>query len=437
MQKRLSRRKFIKSTSSIIFGSTICGTSFTISPFLFTNKAKGSIVSDIFSNTPDFIKRIPDQILNWQRELCYPDYFGLSKDCVDSEIPFSFPASGVMLRWLKEFGMFEKIPGYSKEAVKRTAEYVLSCQQEDTGLVIDPYMDKQFTNKGEEAILDFRRAVTKYTNILLNELGYELRYPYSQTGDSGIPDGNAFLQYVKTADWDKPWGTGSHAGGMAREILYAINEGHEELIPELEKGTEVILSHQNPETGMIGRSEIPLHEQISGSLKVYPRLLMYMGLKELPYIDRLADSCIKHHINGGFYKETDDILIARNLLEMCGLCLEFSDYRKDELSGIISSSVDRIFKHRMPDGLYASSPDGKSPIGWCGAHIASQSDTPRSNINGTQAAIYSFGLAGKYLDWKDNPLKYPLEGWQENVAKMKYRIELQDDGKVKVVLNYS
>jgi hypothetical protein len=271
--------------------------------------------------------------------------------------------------------------------------------------------------------------------MLLKQLGSELKYPYSRTLTQEENVGEAFLQYVETSDWDKPWNAGSHAGGMAVELLDKINEGRMELIPALEEGTELILSHQNPETGMIGKSSIPLYEQISGSLKVYPRLVMYMGMV-LPHFDRLADSCVEHHADGSFYATEDNMCIPRNVLEMCDLCLEFSDYREGELLGTIRSVTEYLHeKYVMPDGLYASNPSGTEPFAWCGAPIAPKADSPRSNVNGTQAAIWSFGISAKYLGWKDVPLEYPRGEWRKNLTKRKYIAQLTPEGRVKVVPN--
>lgn len=432
-----SRRKFLKQTG--ILTTAAYGLGF-IGGFLnISNKAVGSPNqgNNIFSDTPDFIKTLPERLLRWQQELSSPEYFGLCKECIDSEIPFSFPASGVMLTWLKDFGMYERIPGYTKSAMKKTAKYVRSFQQKDTGFIIHPYMDERFYNKQDEtAYNEFREAVTSYTRTLLKQLGSDLKYPFSRTfKEKGETNGDAFVRYVETSNWDNPWNVGSHAGAMAVELLDEINRGHMELIPALEKGTELILLHQNPETGMIGKSNIPLYEQISGALKVYPRLVMYMGMV-LPHFDRLADSCIKHHSDRSFYEEIDNMCIPRNTLEMCDLCLEFSDYRREELLETISSVTEYIHnKYQMSDGLYASTSSGREAIGWCGASIAPKTNSPRSNINGTQGAIWAFGISAKYLGWKDTCLKYPRGEWQKNLTKRKYIAQLTPKGRVKVVPN--
>jgi len=385
------------------------------------------------TSTPVWVKGLPDRILRWQQELRGSEYWGLCRDCIDAETPFAFPASSVVLGWLRDFGMLERVPGYSRDEVRRTAGYVTSCQQPDTGLFIDPHLDERFANKGDKAAYrQFREAVTKYSIGLLTHLGTKPKYPFTVTGDTGVPDGDKFINYVQSCNWDHPWDTGSVAGGMAREVFLAVENGHKELIPALCKGVEIIMSHQNPKTGMIGASSIPLSEQISGSLKVYPRLIRWLGVN-VPHLDRLADSCIAHHADQSFYVGCGDMCIPRNVLEMCALCLEDSDYRRDELLATIGSVVERIRGYQMPDGLFASSTDGKGPIGWGGALVAAESDKPRSNVNGTQAAVWALGIAGAFLGWKDAKLANPLADWRERRAQYKNRVRLTADGKAEVV----
>jgi hypothetical protein len=55
-------------------------------------------------------------------------------------------------------------------------------------------------------------------------------------------------------------------------------------------------------------------------------------------------------------------------------------------------------------------------------------------VNGTQAAIWSLGMIGAYLDW-EVPFDNPLAGWQEHVAANAYRIEVRADGGVDLISN--
>ncbi len=388
---------------------------------------------------PEWMFDVYKSVKNWFISMMDNDKPGMFKDCIDSEIPYTIPATSVVLQSMeKSLGVSRwDIPGYDKQAEKNVIEYIRRAQDKETGLVTDPQLDSRFQEpENEREYRNFRAAVTKYAQGLLWYLGTDLLYPYTEVGGTEKPDPQKALEYIKTGNWDKPWGTGSHSAGIAREFFYFINDGHEEYIPATCEMIEFIMSKQNPETGMWGKSTIPLYEQISGTLKVLGRFFFGMGM-EIPYLDKLADSCIKHHKDGSFYDSSDDMCIPRNVMEMCVLCLEASDYRKDELEETLLSILEHIYKyHYKPDGAFSSYHSGTKPIQWCSAKICGEAKTPRSNINGTQGALHSFNMVGEYFGWAGKvpfPCGTYQSDWRENIAKLNYKIVRTSDGKIEIV----
>lgn len=382
-----------------------------------------------------WIHTLPGKILNWIDEM-QSSRWGFYKDCRDAEMDYAFPASHVALRIKKLLCRVDDIsglPGYSKIRADENVKFIQSCQQPETGFFIDPNLDSRFNQSENPAALEaFRRAVTKYVIELLAE-HYHVAplHSYSESGQHGKPDAAEFLAFLRRADWDKPWGTGSHAGGKARELFSLVNEGDEEYIPALKEGVKIILSHQNPKTGMWGRAELPLYEQISGALKIIGRFKFYMGM-DLPYMDRLADSCIKYHADGGFYTHDEDMCFPRNVAEMCVACLEQSDYRRDELLATLESIAAFIAEFQQPDGAFATTRSGRRYLTWCGGRICDNSDTPRSNINGTQGAMWALGIIGHYVGWTEIPFPDPQANWRERVERLKYRITVGRNGNVEI-----
>ncbi len=361
------------------------------------------------------------------------------KDCIDSEIPFTIPATS------HGFAIFEgglgksrfELPDYDKDKEQKIIEYVQNAQDKETGLVIDPYLDPRFREpENEREYRNFRAAVTKYAEGLLKRFGAEFKYPFTEAGGTEKPNPPKAFEYIKTGNWDKPWGIGSHSAGLVRDFFYLINDGHEEYIPYTCEMIEFIMSKQNPETGMWGKSSIPLYEQISGTLKVLGRFFFCLGM-EIPHLEKLADSCIEHHKDESFYAEGDDMCIPRNVMEMCVLCIEASDYRKDELEDTLVSILDHIYKyHYKPDGAFSSYHSGTKPIQWCGAKICGESKTPRSNINGTAGACHSFNMIGEYFDWAGKvpfPCKTYQSDWREKIASLKYKIVRTSAGKIDII----
>jgi hypothetical protein len=382
-------------------------------------------------STPEWIARLPEDIANWTVSNMDPDRFGLFRPCADAEMPFAFPSSAVSLAYMQTYhsdrlASLVTNPGV---ALAETAEYVRDQQQADSGFFIDPYLDPNVENREQPGVeRDFRRALTKYTLELLSVLDSEPRYPYTQVGGTGLPDGDAIVTEIKNRDWTKPWGAGSHAAGMARELLYLVEEGHEEYKPHVEEAITFILAQQNPETGMWGPSSIPLCEQVSGALKVLGRFVFYFGMP-VRNSEQLADSCIKHHADGGFYTHGDNMCFPRNVAEMCVACMVTSEYRHDELMDTLASVAEFIGEFRQPDGAFASDRQGMQPIGWCGASITGPAQQPRSDQTGTQAAIWSLGMIARHLDWPEVPWVDPQGDWRERVAKLRHRVVVDDDGR--------
>lgn len=389
---------------------------------------------------PEWVEESSRTIVQWLLSVMDENRFGLFRDCVDSEIPHTFPASFVGLSRLmamKSVGL-EELPGYSTSKVLQSIEFIQNCQDSNTGLYIDPELDRRCSDKDRAAL---RRAVTAYSVNLLGALGADPLWPYSSLGDHGVPDAQNYLQALREGDWSKPWGIGSWAGRATCELFMKIEEGHTEYIPALCRGIEFILTQYNPDTGMIGASSIPLYEQISGALKVIGQFVFRLGV-ELPYMNRLADSCIKYHGDKSFYSGTDDMCIPRNVAEMCVACLEMSEYRRDELLGTLDSIGEHIYSFRMPDGAFASDRSGISPIYWGGAKICGPAKMRRGNMNGTQGAIWAIGLISEYLDWDEKAFRSlsadwrsKITGWKNRVTQYKYRVIVFENMKVEVAEN--
>ncbi len=356
---------------------------------------------------------------------------GLFRACADADMPFDFPSSKGCLGFLQSFS--RHAPEMDTREVEETVSFVRSCQDAGTGLFVDPHLDARFAHPDDErAYRDFRLAVTKYAVALLRRLGADPLHEYRyNVGKPGAPDGDAYLEYVKSGDWDAPWAIGSTAASRTVELFRHVNEGHEEYIPHLRAGIEFILSKQNPDTGMWGAGSIPLHEQISGTLKVVGRFHSGMGMP-VPHMDRLADSCIQHHADGGFYRSFDDMCIPLNTAYMSLTCMQESDYRRNDLIATAEGVADYLREFRTPDGAFASSTKGTNAIGWCGASVTDVSATPRSNVNGTQGAVGCLGLVGAHLGWDEVYWGGRLPHWRDRSDGLAYRIDVASDGSVRI-----
>ena len=386
----------------------------------------------VTAETRSWLFETPAAIDSWLISVMDPEGFGLFKDCVDAEMPHCLTASGVGLWLLKETIPLAKLPRYSSRALTKTIAYAQGFQEPDSGLFIDPYLDERLEGREDLKVRrTFRDAVTKYATMFLNQLGSKPRYPYTKTGGRGDPDGQAYIDYLKHGDWDQPWGTGSGAAGRTNELFEYLNLGNEEVIPSLTEGMEIILSHQNPDTGMWGRIDIPLEQQMSGAFKIMAGPFWNTGFN-FPHTDRLADTLIKRWADGSF-QDMDNILIPRNVAELCLICLEISDYRRVDLNAVLGAIVESFKDFQIPDGGFASTRKGTDPINWCGSRICRPSEKPRSNMNATQAFRFCTSLMAPYIEWAECPWPFPRGDWKTRLARRPYRIIRRDSGQVEVV----
>ncbi|MDP6124484.1 MAG: hypothetical protein QGH20_01865 [Candidatus Latescibacteria bacterium] len=126
------------------------------------------------------------------------------------------------------------------------------------------------------------------------------------------------------------------------------------------------------------------------------RFLFWMDFAP-PYMDRLADSCISHHADGGFYDGSEDMCIPRNVAEMAIACMETSDYKREGLLDTLVSIVGTIGSHRMDDGAFASDLSWRQAIGWCGASICGPAGkTPWRSYGNLGSGICAW-MIGDYL----------------------------------------
>jgi len=384
------------------------------------------------SETVKWLRGLRKGIEPWIISMMDPQHFALFKDCVDAEMPHCLPASGVALYLMKDTRRLESLPGYSPEAVAESVAYAQSFQDSDTGLFIDPYLDESFENPEDKTALEtFRGAVTKYAIMFLEQIGSQPLYSYSSTGGRGEPDPQAYLDYLRTADWSQPWGTGSGAAGRTKELYEYLNQGHEEVVPALVRGMEIILSYQNPETGMWGSTDLPLAQQVSGAFKIMAGPFWLTGFN-FPYMDRLADSLLELW-NSGVLRDIEDVLIPRNVAELLVLCLEASDYRHEEIYDTLEEVVLSFRDFQMPDGGFASTRDGTKAVGWCGASICGPADNPRSNMNATQGVQFCLSIVAPYLGWEDCPWPFPRGDWKVKLAQRLYQLRRTDSGSVEVI----
>ena len=242
---------------------------------------------------PAWVDAVRDGARRWIHSVMSPEHFGLFRISADAQIPYDLQSSAKALSMLERLDALEQVPGWDTPARQETIALVQGLQDADTGFFDDPPLAARLVGADDpEMVLRFRRGTSKWAVGTLRSLGGEPLHPVFATADAtGKPNADDALRRIREGDWDQPWGIGSHAGGMLRELFMLVEAGHEQYRGPAGEAAALVLSHQNPSTGMWGAGDIPLYQQISGALKVIGRFQFSLGF-QVPHLDRLADSCI-------------------------------------------------------------------------------------------------------------------------------------------------
>lgn len=385
---------------------------------------------DPSGHPPEWIRGIAPGIVDWTLSVMDPERPAMFRMSADAFVQHDLQSSAKALGVLLDHGGADRLP--SQNVLQQTVEFVQGLQEEQTGFFRDPLFEEVFPRRDDAGeLLKLRRANAKWANILLRRLGAEPLRPFFRTGSGGDPEPENVLAMIRDADWNMPWGAGSHSAQAVRELFFLGDGGRHEYFPYIEQGINMILAKQNPQTGMIGSTSIPLYQQISGALKVIGNFQFSLGIK-VPYLQKLADSCIEHHADGGFYAESESHCIPRNVAEMVTVCLLHSDYRQEELRATLVSVAEHYVRlHGKPDGGFSASQHGTEAFTWNGTILSPESDTPRSSVSGTNGSG-CLGMICDALGW-DVGLPNMHRGWQERVDALRHRIELDADGRAHVV----
>jgi len=347
---------------------------------------------------------IPDRIADIliERHL-YKDgeVWGLAKTVPDKGYPYDEIGSCTFAGLAKQYNLYDKVGPLDDDARAKALRFWQSWQNPATGRFKDPRDPKREVNE-------------KYVVGLIRQLGGEPLYTWTTTGTNKKIETKTFLDRTrKDPDWvNGGWGVGSHTGLQAVEIFEAINNGQVELIPDLEKGIQQILSHQDAGDGLWGPPSAELMRRIGGTLKVVGRLYFKMGM-QVPHVRELADAMIEHSRNGDWYKHGADSCVPRNAAEVAAYCLEVSDYRREELLAVLESLAKDYESWVLPDGQT----------------LIRRGDPASVGLQYT--TIYGLGIIGAYLHWDDCRLPNPLADNPRGQG-YRYQLVLRPDGSVKM-----
>ena len=390
------------------------------------------------NQSPDWAMELPQSVAAWFETIMDDGpVWGRFRDCVDAKLPYYLSATACASYTIEDLNV--RFPGWTAEGLTARAEWVLPMQDEETTFFIDRDLEALLLPEIADSpvqLASFRRAVTGKTLSLLATAGVSPRFPVRLAGVSREPDPDpeAFMQSILVLDWSNPWGACSQTTRLLVNLYNEyITQGREEYIPAFKRGFEFILSKQDPQTGLWQAPGKSIGVQLSGALKAL--CLVFWDWRVIPpRLDRIADTVLESHHSGALYADAPNggILYERNGVDLAIMAYLALDYRRDELRAYIESVADRIAKYRQPDGGFSSDYGGQMAIGWCGTQLSDGSDKPRSNINGTEAAVFTLGLIAYALGWSDYPMNWDRGKQFDQPDCRPYEVLIDEDGKVDV-----
>lgn len=131
-----------------------------------------------------------------------------------------------------------------------------------------------------------------------------------------------------TVEWNHgPWGIGTHVGHGVCQLMIALENGHTEVIPFLEKAATGMYANANPATGIYPHHKAGWMNAMSGCTKGWNRTYGYLGLP-FPYPEKMVDTLVdRDWLEAG--------CSPRNVAILIQFCLEQTDYRREDLYGTL------------------------------------------------------------------------------------------------------
>jgi len=145
--------------------------------------------------------------------------------------------------------------------------------------------------------------------------------------DFTMPEGRMDFVAKRAADtveWNHgPWGIGTHIGHSVCQLMIALENGHTEVIPYLEKAATGMYANVNPTTGIYPHATAGWMNAMSGCTKGWNRTYGYLGLP-FPDPEKMVDTLVgRDWIEAG--------CSPRNVAILIQFCLEQTDHRREDL----------------------------------------------------------------------------------------------------------
>ncbi len=245
--------------------------------------------------------------------------------------------------------LFNNLKNLSTEKRSEWLNYLLSFQNEKTGLFIDPEAKERVVDPTHDED-HISRQLTTFCLSAIEALGGKPDYPLRFL--DAWKDETPLTSWLDNLDWDNPWNSGNKVMFLA--ICFAYNFEHfgdKKSREALNVWFDWMDRHQNPKTGFWGTSRDS--DYFAGMGGFYHQFLIYEYFdREVQYGEQIVDRMLFLQQQDGLYfpgqggGSCDDMDAISTLVHF----YHKLNYRRENIRDSLRRSLSSILENQNSDG---------------------------------------------------------------------------------------
>ena len=227
--------------------------------------------------------------------------------------------------------------------------YLLSFQDEKTGLFVDPEAKERVTDHTHDEE-HLKRQLTTFCLSAVEALGGKPSFPLNFLNN--WKDAKSLINWLDNLNWENPWNSGNKVMFLA--ICFSYNYEHfgdDKAREALDVWFDWMDRHQNPETGFWGTSRDSNYFVGMGGF--YHQFLIYEYFdRELHYVERIIDRILTLQQPDGLYFYGQGGGTCEDIDGIAPLVHFYHkyDYRRNNIKASLKRSLSAIMDNQNEDG---------------------------------------------------------------------------------------
>ncbi|HEX8616721.1 MAG TPA: hypothetical protein VF911_03950 [Thermoanaerobaculia bacterium] len=207
------------------------------------------------------------------------------------------------------------------------------------GAAFDRLRHPRATLPDEEASIN---AETRQSAATLLDVGVMPAHRLPETH----ADPESVRQFVRSLDWNVPWGAGSHTSHLIFFLHVNAKHGGANVVdPRIDAAFEELDRVRDPRSGTWLTGDVATQMRINGAMKV---LTAYRWTgRPLEYADRLLDTALDATFAEDGCSFLNRLFVVQQAVRHCG------DYRRDDVRALAARSFERVRAFHRDDGGFS------------------------------------------------------------------------------------